>query len=93
MGLIAVFATWTVVEIAGTVFGTYLNGAGIVREQVVVVLCFCAVAVPLKVWATLQAGAAGLVAATITAYLVTVVGLYATVYRHRVLEPLSDPAR
>lgn len=93
MGLIALFATWTILEIAGTVFGAYLNGAGIVREQVVVVLVFCAVAVPLKVWATLQAGAAGLVAATITAYLVTVVGLYATVYRHRVLEPLRNTAR
>jgi hypothetical protein len=63
--LLCVFAIWTSIEVVGIAFGTYLNGVGIVREQVVVVTAFCVVAVPTKVWATMQAGATGLVIATI----------------------------
>jgi len=88
--LLALIAAWTVLDVGGTVFGTYLNGAGIVREQVAVVLSFCAVALPLKVLAIILAGASGMVAATIVAYLLTVVGLYGTVFRRRVLGPLGE---
>jgi O-antigen/teichoic acid export membrane protein len=86
--LLAVFALWTPLEAAGTAVGYYLNGTGIVREQMVVVLAFCVLALPAKVFATLYAGATGLVAATVLAYTVTHVGLYGTVYRHRILAPM-----
>lgn len=86
--LLALFAVWVLVEIAGTVFATYLNGSGVVREQFIVVTAFCLAALPLKAWATLQFGATGLVAATICAYSIVVIGAYATVFRRQVLEPL-----
>lgn len=89
--LLALFAAWTMLEVGGIAFGTYLNGAGIVREQVAVVLIFCAVALPLKIFAVANAGAPGLVAATIVAYLFIVVGLYSTVYRQKILSPLKEP--
>jgi O-antigen/teichoic acid export membrane protein len=88
-GLLALYAVWAIVEIAGTVFATYLNGAGIVREQFIVVALFCLVALPLKAWAAWAFGATGLVAATICAYAVVVFGMYATIYRRRVIEPLG----
>lgn len=90
--LLVLMASWTLIEAGGTAFGIYLNGAGIVREQVVVVMCFCAVALPLKVFATLEAGATGLVSATIVAYLATNIALYTTLYRRRVLQPLGSRA-
>jgi O-antigen/teichoic acid export membrane protein len=92
ISLLAAFALWTVVEVGGIAFGTYLNGVGIVREQVMVVVTFCFVAVPLKVWAMLEAGATGLVVATTLAYVLTVGVLYGFYFRRRVLEPLRGPA-
>lgn len=89
--LLAALAVWAVFEAFGAAFGAYLNGVGVVREQVMVVLAFCAVALPLKVVATLHAGALGLVLATTVAYLCTVVLLYATFLRRHVLYPLQEP--
>jgi O-antigen/teichoic acid export membrane protein len=91
--LLAAFAVWTVLESAGIVLSTYLNGTGIVREQVVVVICFCIVALPAKIIAAMHAGAFGLVTATAAAYAVTVAGLYGTVYRKRILAPIGRSAR
>lgn len=87
--LTAAFAVWTLLDVCGTTLGVYLNGVGIVREQVVVVICFCVVALPLKVLATMRYGATGLVFATSAAYLMTTVFLYGTVFRRRVMAPLT----
>lgn len=91
--LLASFAAWTLFESAGTVLSIYLNGTGIVREQVVVVICFCVVAVPAKIIAATHAGAAGLVTATTVAYAITAVGLYGTVYRKRILASIGLSVR
>lgn len=91
--LLAAFAVWTPLESAGSVLSVYLNGTGIVREQVIVVICFCIVALPAKIIAAMHAGAFGLVTATTAAYAVTVVGLYGTVFRERILTPIGLPAR
>jgi O-antigen/teichoic acid export membrane protein len=90
--LLAAFALWAPLEAAGTAVAYYLNGTGIVREQMIVVLAFCVLALPAKVFATLYAGATGLVLATAFAYAVSHIGLYGTVYRHRILAPLSRDA-
>ncbi len=87
MAVLAGFAVWTVIEAGGNAFAMYLNGCGIVRPQVTVVLAFCLVALPLKLILASQFGVAGLLCATIGAYLLVVVGLYSTLYRHDVLQP------
>jgi O-antigen/teichoic acid export membrane protein len=86
--LLAAFAAWTLLESAGTVLSIYLNGTGIVREQVIVVTCFCVVALPAKIVAAIHAGAFGLVTATAATYALTVAGLYGTVFRERILAPI-----
>jgi O-antigen/teichoic acid export membrane protein len=89
--LLVAFAVWTPLESAGTVLSVYLNGTGIVREQIVVVFCFCAVAVPAKILAATHAGAVGLVVSTTVAYAVVVMGLYGGIYRKRILAPIRAP--
>jgi O-antigen/teichoic acid export membrane protein len=89
--LLAVFALWTPVEAAGNAVGYYLNGTGIVREQMFVVIAFCVLAVPAKVFATMHGGATGLVAATAIVYTITHIGLYCTVYRRQILAPMHSP--
>ncbi len=87
--LLAVFALWTCFESGGTALGMYLNGVGVVREQVVVVMCFCAIALPAKIWGLKYEGPTGLVLATTLSYLVTVVALYGTVFRRAIFEPIN----
>ena len=89
--LLVAFAVWTPLESAGSVLSVYLNGTGIVRQQVIVVICFCVVALPAKILAAMHAGALGLVTATIAAYAVTVAGLYGTVFRSQILAPIRPP--
>jgi O-antigen/teichoic acid export membrane protein len=91
--LLLAFAAWTPLESAGIALSVYLNGVGIVREQVIVVICFCIVAVPAKIFAAMHAGAFGLVAATAIVYAVTVAGLYGTVFRARILAPIGQGGR
>lgn len=86
--LLAIFALWTPLEAAGIAVAYYLNGTGIIREQMVVVLVFCVLALPAKVFATMHWGAIGLVTATVVVYAITHIGLYGTVYRHRILTPM-----
>jgi O-antigen/teichoic acid export membrane protein len=87
--LLVAMAAWTLLEIIGTSFAMYLNGSGIVREQVVTATAFCCVALPTKIIATQHFGATGIVAATVVAYVLVVVGLYTTVFRARVLLPIQ----
>jgi O-antigen/teichoic acid export membrane protein len=91
--LLALFAIWIVLDAGGNAFGVYLNGTGIVREQVWVVTAFCVLALPLKLVAATQFGAVGLVAATIVSYVIAVIAPYATVLRARVLRPMNEPVR
>jgi O-antigen/teichoic acid export membrane protein len=87
--VLALFAVWTVLEVGGNALGVYLNGCAIVKEQVVVVLTFCAMVLPLKLWLGSAHGAAGLLGAGITAYLIVIVVLYGFVFRARVMAPLE----
>jgi len=86
--VLLLFAIWTVFDAAGSAFGAYLNGCGIVKQQMFVVLLFCAIVLPLKVWLASSYGVAGLLTAAITAYLTVVVTAYALVLRRAVLAPL-----
>jgi O-antigen/teichoic acid export membrane protein len=87
--VLLLFGIWTVLDATGGAFGAYLNGCGIVKEQVFVVLLFCAVVLPLKLWLGSSLGAAGLLAASIGAYVVVIIGMYGVALRARVLAPLG----
>lgn len=91
--LLVLFAIWSVLDAGGNAFGVYLNGTGIVREQVLVVTTFCLVALPLKLYASWQAGAIGLVAAAVFSYILVVIGLYTTVFRRSVFLPLTGTTK
>jgi O-antigen/teichoic acid export membrane protein len=95
--LIALAAVWAVLESIGNALGIYLNGVGIVRQQLAVVIPFCLIGVPLKICAALHFGAPGLLAATITAYVVTVLAPYMTIFRKAIFAPMraaaADPPR
>ena len=74
-------AVWTTMRSAGNSFAMYLNGVQVVRQQVVLVLLFCVVVIPLKVFAASHYGVPGMVEACIVSYVMCVVVPYLTVYR------------
>ncbi len=85
---LALIALWTILEMMGNAFGVYLNGCGIMREQVVVVAAFCLLAVPLKVFGAVSWSVDGLMLAAIFSYLAVVGGSYGLAFRERVLRPI-----
>lgn len=63
------FAAWMFIEIIGNCLGTFMNGVGIIRVQVLLSLVFVAVAFPAKILMIEVYGLNGMVLVNITAYL------------------------
>jgi O-antigen/teichoic acid export membrane protein len=85
--LLLAFAIWTPFECGGIALGTYMNGVGLIREQVAVAVCFCLIALPAKIVCAAEFGSTGMVLATTIVFAVVVIGGYATVYRRRIFAP------
>jgi O-antigen/teichoic acid export membrane protein len=79
--LVGVMALWYVIRAAGNAFAMYLNGVRVLVPQMILVCCFCVIALPLKFFGALQNGAVGLVVASMVSYMLTVGIPYLTVYR------------
>jgi O-antigen/teichoic acid export membrane protein len=67
-GLVAVLAVWTIIETVGNVFAAFLNGANILRPQLLLAICMALAAFGLKWVLTPALGATGAVLSTILAY-------------------------
>jgi O-antigen/teichoic acid export membrane protein len=91
--LLAGAALWIMVSVCGNALGTFLNGANLLKFQVVVYAATAIVNLPAKVFCAKAFGLAGVVWVTA---LTTVLGTVAVaVYAYRVLHKLeiSSPAR
>lgn len=79
--LLIAMAGWTVIQSTGNAFAMFMNGAKVVRPQVVVVCLFCIAALPLKILAAGRFGELGIVVVSLISYVVCVVVPYLTVFR------------
>jgi O-antigen/teichoic acid export membrane protein len=70
-GLILVFFVWTIIETLGNAFAMMLNGCGVVGMQVVAVLIFISLAIPLK-FILVSYGLPWILLSTIAAYMIAV---------------------
>ena len=84
------YAIWCVFEVAGNSFAMYLNGLSILRPQLIVVSLFCLLAIPLKIYLVTKFGLAGIIFATLIAYVLTVVLPYITFLRHSWISRLDN---
>jgi O-antigen/teichoic acid export membrane protein len=75
-GILWANAAWLVLQANGIVLAMFLNGAGVVRFQVVQALCFGLLAFGLKLVLASPFGAAGIVWATVVAYVATILPFY-----------------
>ena len=86
-----VFGAWAVLEAAGNSFAMFLNGRGLIRQQVASVLIFCMLVTPLKFLLGANYGINGVVIATIVSYLVAFPLLYLTLFRATFSRALRSP--
>ena len=77
---VAAYAVWVILEACGNAFAMFLNGTGIVRQQINVVMLFVMIALPLKLVLVGSMGLLVMPSATIIAYIISTVGLYSMVY-------------
>jgi O-antigen/teichoic acid export membrane protein len=78
--LLGLVAVWTVFDCCGVALGMFLNGLHIVKQQVIVVIAFCVLVLPLKIFGASQIGLLAIPLAAITAYAATHVLFYGFVF-------------
>jgi hypothetical protein len=71
--LVAIYGIWIFVQCVFMPVAMLLNGLGVVKAQVMVVVAFCFVCLPLKFYLVQQVGVVGIIQAAIIAYLLTAV--------------------
>lgn len=86
--LIAIFFIWTILETLGNAFAMMMNGCGVIRYQVIAVLLFVSLVIPLKIL-FIQFGLVYLVLATIISYLISVPIFYAFFARTKIYEVIT----
>lgn len=75
--LVATYGIWIFVQCVFMPVSMLLNGLGVVKAQVMVVVAFCIVCLPLKFFLVQQVGVVGIILAAIIAYLLTAAIPYA----------------
>jgi O-antigen/teichoic acid export membrane protein len=85
---VVAYGVWAVIEAVAASAAMYMNGCNIIRPQVVAVVIFCALSIPLKVFLAGNYGLMGLVIGTVVSYLIAVPLLYWLFFRSEVMMPL-----
>jgi O-antigen/teichoic acid export membrane protein len=84
VALMGAMAVWAVLESCGAAFAMFLNGVHLIRQQVVVVVLFCAFVLPLKIVGIHQVGLIAIPLAAVLVYATTHLYFYGLVYYSRI---------
>jgi hypothetical protein len=84
LALMGAMALWAVLESCGAAFAMFLNGVHVIRPQVVVVVLFCVLVLPLKVVGIHQIGLIAIPLAAVLVYAATHLYFYGLVYYSRI---------
>ncbi len=89
LAFVALYAVWIIFEACGNAFAMFLNGMGIIKQQVSVTLLFVILVLPLKLMLVNHLGLLALPLATLLAYLIANVGLYGMVFRADIRQKMA----
>lgn len=87
--LLVVFFSWTVIETVGNAFAMFLNGCGIVKEQVVTVITLSILVLPAKLYSAKNWGAEEMLIIYIFMYLSIVFVFYGCIFKKSIMEKLK----
>jgi O-antigen/teichoic acid export membrane protein len=88
--LVLIYAIWTVIQCALNSFAMFLNAAHVLVPQIVVVVLFCLVVLPLKILLLPHVGLAAIPLSMIIAFILTVIIPYLTRFYRDWVRHLSD---
>lgn len=77
---VAAYALWSIVQSIGNAFGIFLNGTGVIRQQIKAVALFIIIVFPIKIIMTGYFELVGLVLATVGSYVVSHAYIYCYAY-------------
>lgn len=92
-GFVVAMAAWTLVAGVGAALGVFLNGTYVIRPQIVAVLAFVAIGLPMKWFWLSHRGLTAFVVASLAVYLVTHLTVYLTLFMRHVRARSSQLAR
>lgn len=88
-GLVVGYAIWSIIDSIGITFAMFLNGAGILRPQLLVVLMFTSITLPAKAYLLPKIGLSGIMFITIAGYILAVAIPYLTFLKAMWKRPLG----
>lgn len=89
MMLTIAFALWTVIDCTANSLAMFLNGAHIIRPQLITVIVFSTLAVPTKIWAAQHYGIVAIPIITIALYLATLAVVYSLFLKTAIYKKLK----
>lgn len=89
LAFLCAFGFWSILESLGGAFATFLNGLHIVKPQVISVLLFITISLPLKFFLIPDYDILAIPVATITAYLIAKVFTYGIIYLKEIKERVN----
>lgn len=89
MVLLIAFYIWTVIETVGNVFAMFLNGCGIVKEQVINVIAFTIIVFPIKIYALKNYDLETMIIATSATYLIITIVMYGYMFKNKINKKLN----
>lgn len=90
--LMIAFALWTVIDCTANALAMFLNGAHIIRPQLLTVGVFVVLAIPIKIAVIGRYGIAAIPLVTVAIYLLTLAVVYTVSLRAAILKVLSGKA-
>lgn len=87
--LLIIYGVWAILEAAGNAFGVFLNGCGIIRQQVVNVLIFSIVSICAKFFALKLYGIEAMVLALVISYVVVTTITYGYYFKGDLMNKIT----
>ena len=89
MVLLIAFYIWTVIETVGNVFAMFLNGCGIVKEQVINVIAFTIIVFPIKIYALKNYDLETMIFVNLATYLIITIVMYGYMFKNKINKKLN----
>lgn len=87
-GLLAAYACWAILEAAGNALAMFMNGCGIVRQQVVQVVAFSVVSIAVKFFLIRNFGLEAMILGTVVTYAIITSAVYGWFYRETLFDQM-----
>lgn len=88
LGLLAAYACWAILEAVGNALSMFLNGCGIVRQQVVQVVVFSVVSIAVKFFMIRNFGLEAMILGTVVTYAIITAAVYGWFFRETLFEQM-----